>query len=492
MSDAAGDLRALLMSRHGLLIAPSRDEFRVLDTVRRAADSIRIPVWLWSSASGLAIPGGPAQMNTADPRQALAFLRDLARPLVGVFLDAAPVLSDPITVRVLKEVSGAGMQGRTIVLTGVGAQVPPGLDGIGVTWRLPPPSREEMREVVERVLQGARTSHLVVDIPDPEPLVDAVMGLSAGEVERVILREAMADGRLDHADTGRIHRARAELLSQESPLDLIDPQADFDDVGGLELLKKWLLVRGRGFEPAARDFGLDPPRGVLLAGVPGCGKSLIARAIAGSWGMALAALDTGRLHGSLVGESEQRLTRALDAAEAMAPLVLWIDEVEKAFGDPAEQDGGVSQRVLSVLLRWLQERPIGVFVVATSNDVTALPPEVTRRGRFDEVFFVDLPGRADRRAILEHHLRRHRRDPAQLDLPVLADATRGFSGAELESVVTSALYQAFAAEADLSTERILAEIAATVPLSRLRAEEISALRRWAAGRARPAGAETEA
>ncbi len=222
------------------------------------------------------------------------------------------------------------------------------------------------------------------------------MGLTAAEAERAILREALADGRLAQQDAANIRRLRAELLSRESPLDLIDPPVSLDDVGGLDNLKHWLQLRRRGFEPAARQYGLPAPRGVLLVGVPGCGKSLIAKAVARTWGLPLAALDTGRLHGSLVGESERRMRAALDSVEVMSPVVLWIDEIEKAFGGGAEQDGGVAQRVMGVLLGWLQERPEGVFVIATSNDVQSLPPEILRRGRFDDVFFVDLPDPAQR------------------------------------------------------------------------------------------------
>lgn len=226
---------------------------------------------------------------------------------------------------------------------------------------------------------------------------------------------------------------------------------------------------------------------MLLAGVPGCGKSMVARAVAGSWHVALAALDVGRLHGSLVGESESRLREALAASVAMAPVVLWIDEVEKAFAESGESDGGVSQRVLGVLLRWLQDRPDGVFLVATCNDVTKLPPEVTRRGRFDELFFVDLPDLLERRTILAHHLRTRRRDPAAFDLDALAVTSGGFSGAELESAVTAALYTAYSRGCDIDTAALLAELRRTVPLSVTRAEDVAALRLWAKGRARPAG-----
>jgi SpoVK/Ycf46/Vps4 family AAA+-type ATPase len=338
---------------------------------------------------------------------------------------------------------------------------------------------------VLRTLQGV--SHLQIDLPGPDPLVDAVMGLTAAEAERAILREALADGRLEEQDAANIRRLRAELLSRESPLNLMDPGVTLDDAGGLDNLKEWLRIRRRGLEPAARHYGLPAPRGILLVGVPGCGKSLIAKGVAGSWGLPLAALDTGQLHGSLVGESERRIRAALDSVEVMSPVVLWIDEIEKAFGaSGGERDGGVAQRVMGVLLGWLQERPDGVFVVATSNDVQALPPELLRRGRFDEIFFVDLPEAPQRTAILERLLWARGRDPRTFDVPALVAATEGFSGAELDSAVTSALYIGYSAGRPLDDAMLLTEIGRSVPLSRLRAEDITALRAWAGGRARPA------
>jgi SpoVK/Ycf46/Vps4 family AAA+-type ATPase len=238
-------------------------------------------------------------------------------------------------------------------------------------------------------------------------------------------------------------------------------------------------LRGRALEPEATRFGLEPPRGVLLTGVPGCGKSLVAKSLARSWGLPLVLLDPARLFGPYVGESERRLHASLRTVEAMAPVVLWIDEIEKGFPSGGEADAGVARRVLGSFLRWMQDRPPGVFVVATSNDVTALPPEFARKGRFDEVFFVDLPAEEERREIFRLHLTRRDRDPDAFDVSALAGATEGFSGAEIEAAVVGALYRAYAAGTDLTNAALLEEVAATLPLSRSRPEEIALLRGWA-------------
>jgi SpoVK/Ycf46/Vps4 family AAA+-type ATPase len=245
-------------------------------------------------------------------------------------------------------------------------------------------------------------------------------------------------------------------------------------------------VRSRAFDAKARDFGLDPPRGVLLTGVPGCGKSLVAKTLAMTWRMPLMLLDPARLYGQYVGQSEQRLSDCLRTVEALSPAILWIDEIEKGLAASSDGDAGVSQRLRGTFLRWMQDRPGGVFLVATCNDPTSLPAEFLRRGRFDEIFFVDLPAEPERVQIFGLHLARRKRDPAAYDTAALGKSTGGFSGAEIEAVVVGALYRAFAANADLTQEALQQEVTATVPLSRSRAEDIARLRDWAKSRTIPA------
>jgi SpoVK/Ycf46/Vps4 family AAA+-type ATPase len=303
------------------------------------------------------------------------------------------------------------------------------------------------------------------------------------QAERLVQRMALDDGSVDEGDLSQLARAKADILSEDGVVELVEADVGtLDDVGGLDTLKEWLRVRR---EAQLRDGGerLDPPRGILLTGIPGAGKSFVAKTLARTWERPLVLLDPARLYSKSLGESESRLRKALDTAEAMAPVVLWIDEIEKGFARTGDGDGGVSARILGTFLRWMQDREGEVFVVATANDVTALPPELARKGRFDEVFFVDVPDDDDRRAIFAGHLERRGIDKGTLDLAALAAATAGFTGAEIETTIVAALYEAVAEGTAVTQDALAAEILQTVPLTVSRNEEIAALRAWADERA---------
>jgi AAA+ superfamily predicted ATPase len=483
--DNTGDLRLLLASRHPLLVAEERDEERFIDIVRRVAGGLDLPVWTWSSVKGLARDGSAPQYQTADVVRALKFVSMLTDPGVFVFFDVHPAMAEPIVVRLVKEVAEAARPGQTVILTGPALEIPPELSGLALPWKLLPPSADEVRELVRQTVQHLAMRNLTVelDAPAEAALAEAVTGLSASEAERLIQRAALKDGRLDAADVPWIRKARADLVDPGRILELVETAGTLDAVGGMAHLKGWLRLRGRALEPEAARFGLEPPRGILLTGIPGCGKSLVAKTVAGSWGLPLVLLDPARLYAKYVGESEQRLEEALRSVEAMAPVVLWIDEIEKGFPAGTEGDSGVGQRVLGTFLRWMQDRPAGVFVIATANQVLDLPPEFLRKGRFDEIFFVDLPGAAQRVEIFRLHLAKRHRDPSKFDLQALAEAAEGLSGAEVEAAIVGAMYRAYGAHTDLTTGQILEELRATVPLLRTRAEDVAALRAWAAHRA---------
>jgi ATP-dependent 26S proteasome regulatory subunit len=483
---ATEDLRILIASHYPLIVAEMRDERRFLDILRGAATALGLPLWTWSLTRGLAKDGGDPVYQTTDVQKAFEFMQEIG-PAVVMFADAqSGALDKPVVVRRIKEFAQTRPPGQTVILTTPQSALPPELSELALRWKLLPPDREELTRLVTRSLANFQARNVPVDLDDAAvaQMSDALRGLSLTEAERILEQAAVRDGALTVDDVAFVRGAKAERIGSAGVLELVESDlGTLDQVGGLDALKDWLRLRGRALEPAAETFGLEAPRGILIAGVPGCGKSLVAKALARSWDRPLVLLDPARIYARYVGESEQRLAEALDAIEAMAPVVLWIDEIEKGFAPSNDGDSAVSQRVLGTLLRWLQDRPDGIFAAATCNDVDALPPELLRKGRFDEIFFVDLPSADERRTILDLHLRRRKRDPASFDLDRLVEATEGFTGAEIEAAIVGAMYRAYAAGGELTTEEIAAELAATVPLSTSRSEDVEVLRAWGSKRA---------
>ncbi len=475
--DPVGELRLLLASGTSLVTVETPEESRLLTLARAAAGST--PIWMWSAATGLRRDGREPVYGTAVPDQMLDNVEALSGPFVVVLCDPAPVLADPTGVRRLKELGQRTTPGQSLLLVGSHLTVPTELDGVAHAWRLPLPDTAELLALVERVearmVQRGTVSKL--DDASRVELARALRGLTLLDAEREVMALAAADGVLEPADVVVARDDKAELLNQDGILEVVaDEGRRLADLGGLELFKEWMGARLR------RPLGTapEPVRGVLLTGVPGCGKSAVAHAVAEEWAVPLVLLDPGRVYRKYVGESETRFEAALTTVEAMAPAVLWIDEIEKGFATGGE-DGGVTDRVLGTFLRWLQDRTAPVFVVATANDVTRLPPELTRKGRFDELFFVDLPDAAARAAILAGELRRRGADGTVGPLDGLVAASEGFSGAEIAASVAAATYRG-----PLTAATITEELARSVPLATSRPAEIATLRAWARDHARAA------
>jgi SpoVK/Ycf46/Vps4 family AAA+-type ATPase len=341
------------------------------------------------------------------------------------------------------------------------------------------------------ISEVAQFRHLKIELDESgrERLLQAALGLTLGEAENVFAKIIVKEERLSGEDVNEVFAEKQQIIRKSGLLEYYATNENFSNVGGMGVLKDWLDKRSLAFSAEARAFGLPPPKGILMLGVQGCGKSLCAKAVSTQWQLPLLRFDMGRMFGSLVGSSEENVRRAIAVAESVAPAVLWVDEIDKAFAGSqgsGATDGGTTARVFGTFLTWLSEKTAPVFVVATANDISQLPPELLRKGRLDEIFFVDLPGEEERAEVFRIHITKRGREAAEFDIADLASRTRDFSGAEIEEVINSALYDAFYDKAQLRTEHILKAVAETVPLAKTMDEQIGRLRSWAEGRARNA------
>jgi hypothetical protein len=488
--DIVHDLELLFRARHGLVHLDTAEEGRARGLLHHVADRLGIPFFTWTRSRGLVRAGrrdavyGTAPLHkavdhvVAADTGALYHLGGVSRSMLAGDLEQA-----------LFRDAAAAMASRTgaVVLTGPDLDVPPGLAPVVTRSALPGPSEGELFGLLEQVVRDVSArQHVELDVTRDEMqhLLGQLRGLTLLEAEKVLTKALVEDGRLDLDDVRHVAEAKRAWVEEEGVLEYTPVEASLARVADMEGFKRWLahrtaVVRNPG---RAREEGLAFPRGVLLLGVPGAGKSLAAKAVASEWRLPLLRLDPSGLYNKYIGETEKNFRRAMTTAERMAPVILWIDELEKAFASGGSEDGGVSQRVLGSFLSWMQERDGDVFVVATANDVQALPPEFLRKGRFDEVFFVDLPDAATRAEILRIHLEMRGHDPGEFDLAALADDADGFSGSELEQVVVSAGYAGFASGRGVTPGALRAEIARTRPLAVTMAEKIHALRSWASGR----------
>jgi AAA+ superfamily predicted ATPase len=487
-SDPIHDLELLIRSRYGLIVIDSAERERVETLARLVADRLAIPLFTWSRTKGLFREGaaGPVY-GTTDAEQTLAHIEASNFDALYLLTGFETLLGNAALADRLREVAAAcGTRAGALVLAATGLTLAEPLRRLSATVQLPPPELDEYRTLIDHLVRDLRQRMDVkVDISPAAMarLLHNLKGLTLLEAEKILTKAMVEDGRLADHDLAHVIEYKKQIVEREGVLEYYPVEESMAAVADLAGLKDWLRKRTHIITAPDRaaQFGLEFPKGLLLIGVPGCGKSLCARAVAMEWGLPLLKLDPGALYNKYIGESEKNFKRAMQTAERLAPCVLFIDELEKAFASGGE-DGGVSQRVLGTFLSWLQDRRSEVFTVATANDVSKLPPEFLRKGRFDEVFFVDLPDAAARRAIADIHLRRRGHDPASHDLDAIVAASDGFSGAEIEQAIVSALYTAFADHGALTTDILLAEIRATRPLAVVMAERIQSLRSWAHGR----------
>ena len=484
------ELRLLVNSRHPIITVETPEEERVEQLLVEVAADLAVPLFTWSVTTGLARLHGAPIYNTEGAEAALSNIALIKGDGIFLLKDFARYLENDRVCRRLRELAEEFRTSRrSIVITAAAMRLPPDLDGDAIPFPLGLPTMDELLSGVKQTLaELSRESQIAgtLDVAGLQQVAKNLSGLPQEEAMRALRKCVLERGKVDASVLEAVLDAKREVLKGEGLLETVNRDASFHDVAGLQRLREWIVMRKSALTAEGQRFGLVPPKGILITGVQGCGKSLAARAIAGEWGFELARLDAGALYDKFVGESEKRLRKGLDLAQKMAPLVLWIDEIEKAFasaGSSGDADAGLSQRLLATLLTWMQDRESGVFLAATSNNISALPPEMLRKGRFDEIFFVDLPGAPARAALFALHLKKRGRDATLFDLPKLAGASEGFSGAEIEQAIVSGLYSAFAMRHELTTDILLAELKGTQPLSVTRAEDVAAIREWAKARA---------
>jgi len=489
VADTLRDLAVVIRSRFPVVQIETREETRMMRLLERAANLEGWPLFVWTVADGLKrVPRTDVVTQTYEFQDALRHIDKTPQNGVYVLIDAQPYFEDPVNVRLVKEIAQEYHEtARTLIFIGAKLDLPADLSRMSARFNLPLPDVAEIREIFKEEAQLWQRTEGHGPLKGDQQAVELIVQYLAGMCEedaRRLIREAIRiDEQINFDDVRRILKFKRDALGEGGLLEFEMDSGNMTDIGGLGGLKRWLDRRRIAFTGDAAKLGVDPPKGVLLLGVQGAGKSLAAKAIAGSWNVPLMRLDFAVLYNKFHGESERNLREALKQAEAMAPCVLWIDEIEKGLAsNGGESDGGVSRRMLGTVLTWMTERTAKVFLVATANDVMQLPPELLRKGRMDEIFFVDLPDVATRADIFRIHLKKRKLDPAKFDLAQLAVAADGFSGAEIEQAIVAAIYEALAVKQPLSTQHVLGEIAHTQPLSVVMAEKVSALRQWAAGR----------
>ncbi|MFO0594124.1 MAG: AAA family ATPase [Myxococcaceae bacterium] len=490
------EVDTLIRARYPLLYLVTFEEQRVDYLMGEIARAHGKELVEWSAIRGLrtftgAHRGTPIE-DTAEPLRGLMHIPKLTQPSLVLLKDFHRYLDDPVIVRALRELGTALKAAYTTVLVVAPVlKLPEELEKDVSVVDVPLPTKSDLMALLKdiaRMVTKNRKATVDLTPQQAESLVSAAHGLTLSEAENAFAKAIARDNKLDGSDLKLILDEKSQVIRKSGLLEYFSTDQQLTDVGGLEHLKHWLDRRKNAFSDAAREFGLPSPKGLLLLGVQGCGKSLTAKAIATSWKLPLVRLDMGRIYSGLIGSSEENLRKAIRAVESLAPVVLWIDEVEKGLAGAGggSNDTGVSARVFGTLLTWLQEKTSPVFVVATANRIESLPPELLRKGRFDEIFFVDLPSEAERTEIIKIQLARRKRDPAKFPVAQLAKATEQFSGAELEQLVIAGLYDAFADGVELDGKILLDTAKTTPPLAVTMAEDVARLREWARTRTRPA------
>jgi SpoVK/Ycf46/Vps4 family AAA+-type ATPase len=491
------DLSVLIQAQYPLIYLVTFEEERAEQTVAMVTQRLRPQrrIFSWTMTHGIVEYGQPSNVtqhnSTVSPEAAIEWVMRQREPGIFIFKDLHPFRDSPAVTRCLRDATSSFRETqKTIVLMSPVQEVPVELEKEVVVLDFQLPTMGELNQVLTQALAQSKSATMTTEVR--EKLLKAALGLTRDEAEKVYRKAQVMSGQLTESEVDIVLSEKKQLIRRNGILEFMEVDETIDAVGGLEELKHWLTQRSDAFTERAREYGLPQPKGMLILGVPGCGKSLIAKTTSRLWGLPLLRLDLGRVYdGSTVGRSEANLRNALRTAESISPAILFIDEIDKAFAGStgsADSDGGTSSRIFGTFLTWMQEKTSPVFVMATANRVERLPSEFLRKGRFDEIFFVDLPNEEERKEIFRIHLQKRRRDISRFDLDQLTKVCEGFSGAEIEQGLISAMYEAFAQGREFTQLDIIAAIRATLPLSKTMNEQVTALRDWARQRARPAAA----
>jgi SpoVK/Ycf46/Vps4 family AAA+-type ATPase len=493
------EIDLLIRARYPILYITTWEEKRALDELKVLAEKQGKALHVWSQSVGFTTRmEEESAQKIRDPQTVLEYIIEADDVAIYVLKDYHPYIMEPGVVRLLRDAAEALKTSyKTLIIISPILRIPPELEKDLTVLDYKLPDEQDMRKLLDEMIEAVSDNPRVrinLSPEEKERLIQAAMGLTAVEAENAFSRVLVSKGRLCEEDIEDILEEKKQIVRKSALLEYYEPEDEFDHVGGLELLKDWLLKRGLAFSDMARSYGLPEPRGILLVGVQGCGKSLTAKAVSNLWKLPLIRMDFGRLFSSLVGSSEENVRRATGVAESIAPCILWIDEIEKGMSgieSSGQSDAGTSSRVFGTFITWLQEKKRPVFVIATANNIELLPPEIMRKGRFDEIFFVDLPNPRERAEIFRIHLSRFGRDPEKFDIDKLVEASRNFSGSEIREAIISGMYEGYSQKREFGTEDILHSIEVTIPIARTMAEEIKKLRSWAGVRARRANQVVE-
>lgn len=500
-TDQAKQIENLIRARYPIVYVVSWEEGRVEATLRAVAERRQKQLFIWTTTNGLVLDGkNPRGDNTSDPLTAMDEIMKSQEAAIFLFKDFHRFMKDDAqVVRKLRDLAYHLKRSyKTIVLVSPVMELPTELEKEITVVDYALPNEEEIRALVDGVIEKTKDDErLKCDLTEEEldSVVKAAQGLTTVEVDNVLMKSLVEEQCID---IDVILSEKEQIIRKSGVLEYYHTDERIENVGGLDSIKRWLTQRRKAFTDAAREYGLPQPKGLLLIGVQGCGKSLTAKAVASLWQLPLLRLDVGSIFSGIVGSSEERMRRAIATAESIAPVVLWLDEVEKGFSGTQSSsfsDAGTTSRVFGSFVTWLQEKESPVFVIATANDIKALPPELMRKGRFDEIFFIDLPSATERRQIFDIHIGRRLQEGHTLedfDIDALVEASVGFSGAEIEQAVVSAMFDAFdEGGRPFDSADIMKAVQETFPLSATMREQIDGLREWAKNRARLASEVTE-